>query len=644
MNNVWPGGLDHMHEQRPPNDKDARCAPAASAPAACPSRPIRRRRVAGTLLRLIALLLPACSGAGHAAAQPVDPWVLEKTANPTEYSNVGDIITYTYVVTNNTDFTGQIFSFVDDHVSPVNCPSSSIPHMGTLTCTGTYVITAADVAALSVTNSATVSGDLCGECGPVDASDQATVTLAAQPAALTLDKIAQTPTFARPGDIIDYDYVVTNSGAATITSAIFVTDDRVSSVSCPALPGGDLTPGESITCLGSYTISNADFIAGSVTNTAVASDGTVVSNTDTETVVRDNAAVRQQSTSVIRRFLDYRTSFLFSEEPDRPRLARRLPGSLWGAGGNGAPPAPLSFTAQDTPDGDVTFSASLSGMAAAFGEARQGRLDGPGGPTDGDAAIADPGFDAWVEGHFSHFNGDIDTTGDLGVIYFGTDYLVSSAALVGVLAQLDWATAKSATLATRTDGHGWMVGPYTTIRLLDELFFDARFAWGRSDNSVSPFMTYTDDFETDRWLARANLTGNWQNGNWRFTPSASIAYIEELQDAYTDSLGILIPGQTVSLGRVTVGPEIAYRHVTPGGVVVEPHVSLEGIWNFDQGSPVSISGFNVGSSEFQGRVEGGLLVRGPQGLSARAVATVDGIGASDFDAIGGEFWINLPLN
>lgn len=87
-------------------------------------------------------------------------------------------------------------------------------------------------------------------------------------------------------------------------------------------------------------------------------------------------------------------------------------------------------------------------------------------------------------------------------------------------------SALNATLATEVNGLGWMVGPYATLRLTDNLlFWQARTAWGRSSNEVSPFLTYTDKFETDGWLVSSTLTGRWGIGPWVLRPSASVAYI-----------------------------------------------------------------------------------------------------------------------
>jgi hypothetical protein len=42
--------------------------------------------------------------------------------------------------------------------------------------------------------------------------------------------------------------------------------------------------------------------------------------------------------------------------------------------------------------------------------------------------------------------------------------------------------------------------------LSPNLYFDARAAWGQSDNSIDPLGVYTDNFSTDRSLVSAKLT------------------------------------------------------------------------------------------------------------------------------------------
>ncbi|MEU8740444.1 DUF7507 domain-containing protein [Streptomyces halstedii] len=53
-----------------------------------------------------------------------------------------------------------------------------------------------------------------------------------------------------PGQQVPYEYVVTNSGNTTLTD-VNVTDDRVTGISCP---GTTLTSGRTMTCTGTYTV------------------------------------------------------------------------------------------------------------------------------------------------------------------------------------------------------------------------------------------------------------------------------------------------------------------------------------------------------------------------------------------------------
>jgi outer membrane autotransporter protein len=143
---------------------------------------------------------------------------------------------------------------------------------------------------------------------------------------------------------------------------------------------------------------------------------------------------------------------------------------------------------------------------------------------------------------------------------------------------------------------------------------------------------------------RGNLTGNWNFGDWRFTPSVSVARIEEDQQAYIDSLGISIPGQNVALGRVTFGPEIAYRYFASDGSAIEPMVSLQGLWDFEKPDVLTIGDEIVGPDDFRGKVEAGVMFSMPDGASVRATGNYDGIGSNDFRAYGGQLWVNLPLH
>jgi hypothetical protein len=108
---------------------------------------------------------------------------------------------------------------------------------------------------------------------------------------LMLDKrITAGNPYAAAGNMISYDYLVTNSGNVSLAGPVSVDDDKTFVV-CPEVTTvGNLdtmlNPGESITCTSDYTVIANDVTVGSVTNTARASADGVISNQDQETATK----------------------------------------------------------------------------------------------------------------------------------------------------------------------------------------------------------------------------------------------------------------------------------------------------------------------------------------------------------------------
>ena len=127
--------------------------------------------------------------------------------------------------------------------------------------------------------------------------------------------------------------------------------------------------------------------------------------------------------------------------------------------------------------------------------------------------------------------------GHTGVLYLGVDYLLSPTVLVGSLIQFDDTEQEFNFLSQRASTNGWMAGPYATVRLPHNLFFQARAAWGQSDNELTVAPGIEDEFDSERWLVKGTLLGQYKYGLWQFQPRASVGYIEEDQEAYTSSLG-----------------------------------------------------------------------------------------------------------
>lgn len=262
------------------------------------------------------------------------------------------------------------------------------------------------------------------------------------------------------------------------------------------------------------------------------------------------------------------------------------------------------------------------------------------------------GWDVWVEGHISRYNdgtGGISREGDFRLLYVGADYALAPGILVGALVQFDDTSedVEDPTLLGEVEGTGWMAGPYIGIRLTDSVYFDARAAWGRSDNDIWLQDTATGrrsgSFDTERWLATATLTGNHMFGAWRLSPQVGIAYGSESYDTYYNSLGQVVDGGRATIGRVTGGLEVGYQLQLRDGAILEPHIGIKGLWNF-QTTELVVDGVPVDDDENRAQIEGGLMYRTVSGWALRGSATYDGIGTGDFESYSGQLWVNIPLN
>ena len=155
----------------------------------------------------------------------------------------------------------------DSLVASVSCPDSSLAGGASETCTGSYTVTQADVDTGSVTNTATASGTDPQSNTVTSGSSSVTVLASNATSSMTLDKSTTADGYGAAGDTLDYFYLVTNTGTTTL-SGVGVSDNLIASVSCPE---SSLAPAASEICTGTYTVTQADVDAGSVTNTATAS-------------------------------------------------------------------------------------------------------------------------------------------------------------------------------------------------------------------------------------------------------------------------------------------------------------------------------------------------------------------------------------
>jgi len=231
---------------------------------------------------------PAISLGKQISLSAGGPWstFIPVTAGPVFYrftvENTGDVPLNPISITDNTlDVSGCNATFASITL-PVAVAGND-NHI--VTC----VVGPVAISAGSHTNTAHATGTFAGvpHNSPNDSATFATT-------GLTLDKTSVESTYLAAGNLIHYNYLVTNSGFATLQGPVTVADNKAT-VTCPAVSTvGDLDnfldPGESITCSATYTITAGDVASAFVTNTATATVQGVSSNSDNTTVFLATAA------------------------------------------------------------------------------------------------------------------------------------------------------------------------------------------------------------------------------------------------------------------------------------------------------------------------------------------------------------------
>ena len=230
-------------------------------------------------------------------------------------------------------------------------------------------------------------------------------------------------------------------------------------------------------------------------------------------------------------------------------------------------------------------------------------------------------WDVWVEGRYSAFDddaGNLDRDGHVGVLYVGGDYRIAPNMIVGALAQFDWAKDTSDVLASKVDGNGWMIGPYLSAQIHENIYFDLRAAWGRSTNDLT-LDTVTGGFDT---IALAGQRRARRQLDVRRLAHHAVGRTRlrrrRAPDAFTNSAGTFVAGQDVALGRLQFGPEFGYRFAHSADTFIEPFAAIKGVWDFDNPNVAIIDGFVVGPGDFWGRLEGGLNVMTSGGTTCAA--------------------------
>lgn len=161
------------------------------------------------------------------------------------------------------------------------CPTTTLTAAGpgasaSMTCTATYISTAADFNTGLIKNTAVATGT--PPTGPPITSPPSTVTGTPPTSpSITIVKTAVQSIITVVGQVVNYKFVVTNTGNVTLTNVAIgdtftLPAGPALTISCPTttLTAAGTGATSTMTCTAAYTSTDADFNHGSITNAAIA--------------------------------------------------------------------------------------------------------------------------------------------------------------------------------------------------------------------------------------------------------------------------------------------------------------------------------------------------------------------------------------
>ncbi|MCI0157030.1 DUF11 domain-containing protein [Leifsonia shinshuensis] len=243
---------------------------------------------------------------------------LQKSATPATAAAAGDVVDYTFTVTNTGNVTMKDISIAETAFSgsgpvpAVSCPAAAATMLpgARVVCTASYALTALDADQSQLLNTATANGTPPASAGgPVTSAPSTAAVAISESPALTLVKTASPLQATAAGQTVTYSFAVTNTGDVTvggiaIAEAAFSGSGSVPTPSCPA-GAASLAPGATVTCTATYAVTQADADAGGIDNSATAggtspSGGSVTSNESQNVVpIAPDPAVTLQKTASV---------------------------------------------------------------------------------------------------------------------------------------------------------------------------------------------------------------------------------------------------------------------------------------------------------------------------------------------------------
>lgn len=212
---------------------------------------------------------------------------------------------------------------------------------------------------------------------------------------------------------------------------------------------------------------------------------------------------------------------------------------------------------------------------------------------------------------------------------FGAHLMQSDSLIVGAMVQLD--DTKADVTEGTFEGQGWLAGPYVVGRINGtELIYSASLLHGRAENRLEIADVSEGDFTSRRTLATLGLEGRYDvKDGLTLIPALDVAYVEDVQEAYTDDQGNKVGSQVVSLSESSFGIGFEQTIARSSSVTVLTG-ELSGVHSMYRSAVET-------TETTRGRIDAGVRIKFENMTEISLSAFYDGLGVDDYEATGANF-------
>jgi outer membrane autotransporter protein len=294
------------------------------------------------------------------------------------------------------------------------------------------------------------------------------------------------------------------------------------------------------------------------------------------------------------------------------------------------------FVLAAQPDLIGFLSGNVTGALNAFVTKRNGTFNFA---TSGDDFGSPKKLPFWVrmQGNWSD-NGQHKNSYYFGAV--GAHRFLSPNAIAGLTLQYD--RLKQQDGNTTTKGVGYLVGPYIIAKFPEQpLYFEGRYLFGKTDNSVSIDGGPPQNFKTDLSLLSFKIAGKLHYGDFTLTPSLTATHLEDKQDAFIDNYGRSVAEQGISMTDVALGLDFAKTlDVSNGRLLLTGGIA--GVWSDTDGSGFA----STITPKFDGqraRIRLGATYSLDGGMALSVGVNYDGIGVDNYESFSISFGLNAEF-